>query len=105
MAVLVLGDLEFAVDRGSVVGSEQRQRAAHVPLIEPHGILYKKERLLGQERRAQGGGEVEMVQEHSDHLRVVHSQSQSQLHPGHDAACGIALMRSLRPFIDVGQCL
>jgi hypothetical protein len=50
-----------------------------------------------QKRRAQGGGEIEMVQEHSDHLRAVQSQSQSQsqMHSGHDADCGIALMRSL----------
>ena len=72
MAVLVLRDLESAVDRGQsqAAASGQQQRAAHIPLIEPHGILYKKERLLGQKRRAQGGGEVEVVQEHSDHLRV-----------------------------------
>jgi hypothetical protein len=58
-----------------------------------------------QKRRAQGGGEIEMVQEHSDHLRAVQSQSQSQsqMHSGHDADCGIALMRSLRAFTNVGQ--
>jgi hypothetical protein len=46
-----------------------------------------------------------MVQEHSDHLRVVQSPSQLQspLHSGHDADCGIALMRSRRAFINVGQ--
>jgi len=32
--------------------------------------LYEEQRLLLQERRAQCGGEVEMVQEHSDHLQL-----------------------------------
>ena len=39
-----------------------------VPLVEPYSILDKKQRLLRQERRAQCGGEVELVQEHSDYL-------------------------------------
>jgi hypothetical protein len=46
-----------------------------------------------------------MVQEHSDHLRVVQSQSQLQspLHSGMTLTCGIALMRSRRASINVGQ--
>lgn len=42
----------------------------HLPLIETHGILHKQKRLLWQERRAQGGGQVELVQEHSGHSWV-----------------------------------
>lgn len=42
-----------------------------LPLIEPDGILDEQQSFLRQERRAQCGGEVELVQEHSDHLRVV----------------------------------
>jgi hypothetical protein len=33
--------------------------------------LHEQQSLLRQERRAQCGGEIELVQEHSDHLRVV----------------------------------
>lgn len=96
LAILILGDFVFAARRGSVAGSgssSSEQRAAHVPLIKPHGILHKKERLLGQKRRAQGGGEVEMVQEHSehsDHLRGIQMQF-----AGHDADCGLAQMPAL----------
>lgn len=42
----------------------------HIPLIESDGILDKQQRLLRQERRAQCGSEIELVQEHSGHLRV-----------------------------------
>jgi hypothetical protein len=42
-----------------------------VPLIEPDGILDKQQSFLRQERRAQCGSEVELVQGHSDHLRVM----------------------------------
>ena len=41
-----------------------------VPLIEPYGVLDEKQRLLRQERRAQCGCEVELMQEHSDHSQV-----------------------------------
>lgn len=42
----------------------------HVPLIQPDGVLDEEERLLRQERRAQCGSEVELMQEHSDHLQI-----------------------------------
>ena len=61
-----------------------------VPLIKPDGVLDEKERLLRQERRAQCGSEVELMQEHSDHLQVKICEVQ----PSHwiestmpDAAC------------------
>jgi hypothetical protein len=42
-------------------------RARCIPLVQAHGILHEEERLVGQERWAQGCGEVERMQKHSDH--------------------------------------
>jgi hypothetical protein len=42
-----------------------------IPLIESNSILDEQQSLLRQKRRAQCGGEIELVQEHSDHLRVL----------------------------------
>lgn len=53
--------------RGSAAPGREH---SSVPLVEPHGILHKKQRLLRQERRAQGGGQVQVVQEHSGHVLV-----------------------------------
>lgn len=39
----------------------------------------EKERLLRQERRAQCGSEIELMQEHSDHSRV----EICEVHPSH----------------------
>jgi hypothetical protein len=67
--MLVLRYLELAARDSLAVANVQRARC--LPLIEPHGILHEQQSLLRQERRAQCGGEIELVQEHSGHPRVV----------------------------------
>jgi hypothetical protein len=66
--MLVLWYLEFAMCSLSIGDIMDMQDC--LPLIETNGILYEQQCLLRQERRAQCGGEIELVQEHSDHLRV-----------------------------------
>ena len=66
--MLVLWYLELA---GHQLGLLINKTWSCLPLVEPHGILDEQQSLLRQKRRAQCGGKVEVVQEHSDHLRVV----------------------------------
>lgn len=42
--------------------------AVRVPLIQAHGILHKQQRLLGQERRAQGSRQIELVKQHPENM-------------------------------------
>jgi hypothetical protein len=67
--MLVLRYLELPVRDSLAVANVQK--GGCLPLVEPHGVLHEQQSLLRQERRAQCGGEIELVQEHSDHLRVV----------------------------------
>lgn len=65
LPVLVLGDLEFAARaRLAAQGTQEGNRSA--PLIQAHGILHKQQCLFRQERRAQRGREVQLVQKHPD---------------------------------------
>jgi hypothetical protein len=69
LSMLILRYLELARHDLSVEDSIYTRDC--LPLIETNGVLHKQQCLLRQERRAQCGGEIELVQEHSDHLRVV----------------------------------
>jgi hypothetical protein len=66
LAILVLRDLELSMRDWLAV--HLPTHSMRVPLIQPDLVLDEKQRLLRQERRAQCGSEVELVQEHSDHL-------------------------------------
>jgi hypothetical protein len=69
LSMLVLRYLELPAQDSLARANVQRTRC--LPLIEPYSILDEQQSLLRQERRAQCGGEIELVQEHSGHLRVV----------------------------------
>jgi hypothetical protein len=86
LAMLVLWYLELAMCE--LLAAAIGWTGGCVPLIEPHGILDEQQSLLRQERRAQCGCEIELVQEHSDHQRVcnIHRYlfSGASIHPQAD---------------------
>ena len=66
MAILILWNLVFAAHEALVAEMNSRHYR-NIPLIQSHGILHKQKCLLWQERWAQSGGQIELVQEHSGH--------------------------------------
>jgi hypothetical protein len=66
LAIWILRDLKLSMRDWLAV--HHSTHSMRVPLIQPDLVLDEKQRLLRQERRAQCGSEVELVQEHSGHL-------------------------------------